>query len=1014
MDLQRENRIRALGRTCASMTEKEREDYLRIACDGDEELREAVEKYLEIGSATVEITDGTGDLSRSVPQHYQLIRKIGSGGMADVYLAEDTRLKRQVAIKFLNNEFRKDPERMRRFTQEARTASALNHPNILTIHDIGDADENQFIVSEFVDGETLAARIGKGKLKANDALEIALQVASALKAAHKAGIVHRDLKPENVMIRHDESIKVLDFGLAKETGNHFSPSPDRDAKTLDVVVTSPGLILGTPQYMSPEQTRGIRLDGRSDVFSLGIIIFEMVTGKTPFAGNSMVDVIAAIISKDVVDLGEYVNDAPPALVAIVNKALRKNREERYATMDEMQGDLKELKHELANKSLIARITGASRISATLIPSVIEPKRSSRRWIWVFPILAAVIASVWYFGFFRRSSNPSEGQFRAVAITSWNSVASELMASASFSPDARMVAFSSSKSGVTEIWAKPSVGGDSIQVTKNGFFNAYPVWSPNGEEIAFVSVRGENQGIWRAAFTGGQEVQLASKVGASARTITWAKDGFIYFQEGTELFRISERSGEREQISDFASAALRPRTITISDDGSKIAYSMQEKELWRLKIRERVSGSETEVATSKDQFDYVHFLPDGSSLAFSGTVDGVFQVLRATDALSTQPVQISNGPSDVYLQDISHDGTKFLTSSVSDTSDLWMVNTQDSTESVIANDVTSEYWADVSPDGKSVAYQSVIQSDRPYRGSIMVKSRVNVGGAVMVSADGFFPIWSNSGQWVAFFKRSDLGISLWSVKPDGSDAMKIADTVITPGYTSTPYLTINSANRSWSPDDASVTFVPQNGQSILKAFADGSGETTHLADSAENEKLTSVILTRDPNSLLIASTVTASQPGQTAYRLSLNNVTSGERNTVYDSAVSFRLLGLSNDGKNVLIAKKGNPRELSATPPTSLIYSVPLSGGEGRLVNTLNNAYFHNIHLSKDGRTIGFVTRLDDLTALWTVAAAGGTPKRVLVENDPKVLISSLSWSPDSKTIVFGKQTRTNLITMLTK
>src|SRR5688572_3199773 len=226
------------------------------------------------------------DHEKALPGHYRLIEMLGRGGMAEVFLAEDTRLNRRVAIKFLHSDFRKDPERMRRFNQEARAASALNHPNILIIHDIGENEGVQFIVSEFVEGEALSKRISRGKISLPEAVDIAIQIASALAASHKAGIVHRDLKPDNIMIRHDGTVKVLDFGLAKETVGNLS-NLALDATTLDGVPTSPGLILGTPQYMSPEQARGKPLDARTDIFSLGIIIYEMATGRPPFTGESM-------------------------------------------------------------------------------------------------------------------------------------------------------------------------------------------------------------------------------------------------------------------------------------------------------------------------------------------------------------------------------------------------------------------------------------------------------------------------------------------------------------------------------------------------------------------------------------------------------------------------------------------------------------------------------------------------------------------------------------------------------
>src|SRR5688572_22902736 len=270
MEKEADQLIRRLADACIGLTREARQEYLNRECGDDKELRRKVERMIR-ETTDSQPTQISNDYKRVLPGHYRLIDLLGRGGMAEVFLAEDTRLSRRVAIKFLNSEFREDPDRMRRFHQEARAASALNHPNILIIHDIGENEGIQYLVSEFIQGEPLSSRISRGKVPLPEAVDIAIQIASALAASHDAGIVHRDIKPDNVMLRPDGSVKVLDFGLAKDTGN-FTHAVDFDANTLDNVSTSPGLIMGTPQYMSPEQARGSQLDARTDVFSLGIII----------------------------------------------------------------------------------------------------------------------------------------------------------------------------------------------------------------------------------------------------------------------------------------------------------------------------------------------------------------------------------------------------------------------------------------------------------------------------------------------------------------------------------------------------------------------------------------------------------------------------------------------------------------------------------------------------------------------------------------------------------------------
>ncbi len=289
---------------------------------------------------------------------YVILSQLGSGGMGEIYLAQDTRLGRRVALKLLLTHFTSDEERVHRFEQEARAASALNHPNIITIFEIGHDNQTHFIATEFVEGQTINQRLTMGRMNLVDALDAAIQVANALTAAHAAGIVHRDIKPENVMLRPDGYVKVLDFGLAKLTEKFDSDedihSKGPDAATKPLRDTSPGVIMGTVSYMSPEQARGQKVDSRSDLFSLGSVIYEMVTGHKPFRGETMSDVMASVLDSEPTPIARIVVDAPPELQWIVSKALSKDREARYQTAKELLNDLKRLKQQIEFKAEQAR------------------------------------------------------------------------------------------------------------------------------------------------------------------------------------------------------------------------------------------------------------------------------------------------------------------------------------------------------------------------------------------------------------------------------------------------------------------------------------------------------------------------------------------------------------------------------------------------------------------------------------------------------------------------------------
>ncbi|HEV2668758.1 MAG TPA: serine/threonine-protein kinase, partial [Blastocatellia bacterium] len=348
----------------------ERAAFLDEACAGDEELRLEVESLLVADEEAKKSDDFLNQnalqvAARAIAQdqkqsllgrkigRYQILSLLGAGGMGEVYLAQDPRLGRKLALKFLPQEFTRNQDRVQRFAREARAASALNHPNIITIHEMGEiatADGSlRYIVTEYVEGETLRQRMARApqrRIEPSEAIDIAMQIAAALSAAHDAGITHRDIKPENVMVRPDGLVKVLDFGLAKL----MTPPPetiDTDAATLAREMrTTPGMILGTLRYISPEQARGRDVDARSDIFSLGAVLYEMITGEALFAGETTADIIAAIINKEPEPLERYVREAPAELARIVRKALAKDREQRYQAAKDLLLGLKNLKLEL--------------------------------------------------------------------------------------------------------------------------------------------------------------------------------------------------------------------------------------------------------------------------------------------------------------------------------------------------------------------------------------------------------------------------------------------------------------------------------------------------------------------------------------------------------------------------------------------------------------------------------------------------------------------------------------------
>jgi len=359
MDSERWQHIERLYHSVLEKKVNERAAFLDQACAGDEGLRREVESLLSYEGAAADFIEtpalevaakamakdqsavAATPLAGQTINQYRIISRLGAGGMGEVYLAEDTRLGRRVALKFLPELLTQDKKHLHRFEQEARAVAVLSHPNVCTIHEVIEtADGRHCIVMEYVDGMTLRERMAEGPIKVGEAIDIVIEIASALATAHASGIVHRDIKPENVMLRRDGYVKVLDFGLAKLT--EVDNSPEAETKST-MLHTSPGVVMGTVAYMSPEQARGVTVDARSDVWSLGVLLYEMLSGQKPFQGETPTDVIVSIVERAPASLSGLAPEVPTELERIVSKALTKNREGRYPSAADLLSDLKNLK-----------------------------------------------------------------------------------------------------------------------------------------------------------------------------------------------------------------------------------------------------------------------------------------------------------------------------------------------------------------------------------------------------------------------------------------------------------------------------------------------------------------------------------------------------------------------------------------------------------------------------------------------------------------------------------------------
>ena len=663
--------VKALLESALQREPGERAAFISEACGGDESLRHEVESLIishgEAGSfieepafninAEMFADEQTESLAGSSFGPYEILSKLGAGGMGDVYLAQDNRLGRKVALKLLPSHFTSDRDRLRRFQQESRAASALNHPNILTIYEVGEASDRPFIATEFIDGQTLRKRM-TARLTLGDALEISIQVASALSAAHAAGIVHRDIKPENIMIRADGFVKVLDFGLVKLTEKRAT---DSEASTL--VNTDAGVVMGTAHYMSPEQARGFAVDTRTDIWSLGVVLYEMVTGHTPFEGGTPSDVLSLILQREPAPLVRYSPEVPTELERIIRKALHKDREERYQTVKDFLIDLKNLKRELEFKAELERSASSNRNdeamgamssglavngTATQPPVqtssiaaahptssaeyVVTKIRHHKQVVFIVLGTIALLAVGWYLVHLRSRTNVASTPLRNAAFTQLtDQPGPEYFPS--LSPDGKSMVYASYVAGSWDLYLQRVGGKNSINLTKDSpADDTQPAFSPDGEQIAFRSAR-EGGGIFVMGATG-ESVKRLTDFGFNP---AWSPDGkeiacadesivqpYSRGTTGTRTWTVNVATGEKQLVTKVDS--VQPNW---SPHGVRIAYwgrrsGMAQRDIWTIPA----GGGEPAEVTNDPAVDWNPvWSPDGKYLYFASDRGGSMNLWR---------------------------------------------------------------------------------------------------------------------------------------------------------------------------------------------------------------------------------------------------------------------------------------------------------------------------------------------------------------------------------------------------
>jgi serine/threonine protein kinase len=943
-----EQEIQALLRAAQRLNPTERTSFLDHACSHNPSLRRKVESLLAAQEAPDHSRSKSANESRGedpaalVGQmivQYKVLAFLGRGGMGEVYLAQDSRLGRKVALKLLPTSFSKDEDRLRRFEREARSASALSHPNVCVIYEVGETvDGRPFIAMEFIEGSTLRRRFAEGPLRLDTAIDMALQIASALAAAHQAGVVHRDIKPENVMVRDDGYVKVLDFGLAKLT-ERYEFETDSEAPTFQVFSTHSGVLVGTANYLSPEQARRHQVDERTDIWSLGVMLYEMVAGTLPFVGETPSHTIVAILESEPPPLTEFVPNLAPELDWTVRKALRKDREQRYQTIKELIGDLREIRKKVQDASeapplgsRVQRITAHSSTLESISQSLRQPRISIGLFAVVLVLLGLLTWGVIHW------SKTSATPFQNMHLLKLTNTGNGIHNGAAISPDGKYVAYVIDDGGRQSLVVnyQPTSSTVTLAPPLEGRFSGL-TFSNDGNYVYYVRKDKDDASpiLYQVPALGGLSRKIRSNVSSP---IAFSRDGrqfaFVRFDElrGEYSLVIASADGTAEKILAKRSEAnvFSVNGLDWSPDGKMIAVSdgSYSNGFHMRVIGVSVADGKQQTISSREWFSIlqVKWLNDGSGLILNAADESVSPVQIWYLAYpSGQARKITNDPSDYYGISLSANAASLVTIQTNRLKKVWVAPSADPDEAVeITAGVGHSYGLAWAPDGR-IIYSTMasgmldlwsLQAD----GSQKTQLTSNAGA-------NYHPIVSPDGRYIFFSSNRSGNFNIWRMDIDGNNPKQLTNG----GSDFYPYP---------SPDGRWIVYQSGGGQN---------GRPTLWKISVDGDQLTQV------------------------------------------TALNTSVPVISPDGRFIAC------RYRDENSSTSKIGLIPFAGGAPIKILDIPIVDWQRVRWSSDSTSLTFIDTRGGVSNLWRQPLDGGPPKQLTAFKSDQIF--SYDWSRDGKLLV---------------